>query len=124
MDDGTARLEPRGADDLQPGTAGAPGHLTTAGGTERSEFSTILVKNAIPVKDIGTTAMLTAVSDEPVNCADRRHQDEEQRDRPMLITQLRVVCRPGSRRPAGGQVVDQCTQRHPPAPRWSSRCRP
>src|SRR5882757_10106811 len=76
---------------------------TTAGGTERSEFSTIRVKNAMPASDIGTTAaampMLVPVMNRVNGMIDAIRM-RNGRDRPMLMIQLNVVCRAGfSNRP-------------------------
>src|SRR3954466_15024879 len=67
---------------------------TADGGTERSEFSTILVKKAMPANDIGTTAaampMLVPVTNR-VNGMIDAIRIRNGSDRPTLMTQLSTV---------------------------------
>lgn len=81
---------------------------TTDGGTERSEFSTMRVKNAIPASDIGTTAaaipMFVPVMNR-VNGMIAAIRIRKGSDRPMLMIQLKTVCRAGfSNSPPGARL--------------------
>src|SRR5262245_18558756 len=78
------------------------------GGTERSEFSTTRVKNAIPAIDIGTTAaampMLVPVISRVKGTIDAI-RIRNGSDRPTLMTQLSGACSAGfSNSPPGARL--------------------